>query len=361
MVLPTLLLALGVLDGCAPATGPGERLASPPPPDAAAPPTTLPATPGGAVPPTPDGGLPAQPTECERLTINAERKIPAVMLVVDRSGSMRPSDGGRVGADRLTPSVAAVRSVVERMQQDIQFGLMRFPSDAECGTGRVDISPTLSASAAIGPLLSTTRAEGLTPTAASLRNVIGAFASVQGDRYVVLVTDGAPNCNGSSNGFTCRCLQPDPTACWLEPLHCLDDAEMTSAVQSLLTVGIKTFVLGYEVGAEAATVLDRAAAAGGTMRSTHIRVANQNELSQALAEITGEVVSCAYDLGTAPDDPAYVRVTIDGRTIPYMDSTGGWVLAGSTTVTLIGSACDRLRDGMTHAVTIVRECEPVIY
>lgn len=126
---------------------------------------------------------------------------------------------------------------------------------------------------------------------------------------------------------------------------------------------IGTYVIGYDTG-EWVEVLDRMAAAGDTGRSTHFPVGDQASLESALRAVAGSVVSCTYELAMPPGDVHYVRVTVDGVDVPHESARSegnGWVLEGDRRVTLVGSACDALKDGEAHAIGIVVECEPVLW
>ena len=81
-----------------------------------------------------------------------------VMLVVDRSYSMIEDD------DRWSPMLAAIRQVVEGLDQTVQFGLVVFPNPrpgpdvpadvAEaCAPGRVDVEPNFGTAAQIMAIL----------------------------------------------------------------------------------------------------------------------------------------------------------------------------------------------------------------
>ena len=83
-------------------------------------------------------------------------------------------------------------------------------------------------------------------------------------------------------------------------------------------------------------------------------------------------MSCTYTLSVTPGDPSYVRVLLDGTLIPPSAQTlpdggldpavtGTFILEDGNRVRLEGAACERLQDGLTHELTITRECEPVIF
>jgi len=186
-----------------------------------------------------------------------------------------------------------------------------------------------------------------------------ALASLEGDSYILLVTDGAPNCNSALDGFSCTCTGP---SCLLNNLNCLDDARTVAAIESAAAAGVGTYVIGYDTGSWA-SVLDAMAAAGGTGRTTHFPVGDGASLETALRDIGGSVVSCTYELEMPPGDIRYVRVTVDGMDVDHESVSGdgnGWRLEGDRTITLIGDDCDDLKDGESHDISIVVECTPII-
>ena len=313
---------------------------------------------GGTPGPRPggDGGA------CESLTVDARPEPSTVMIVLDRSGSMYDTEIEMV--DRWTPSVMAIDSVTTALEDRLSFGLLLFPGDRECATGRVEVTPGVRQAAAIRTALSgdpSSVTGGGTPTAASLDAARAALTSVPGRRSVLLVTDGGPNCNSALDGFSCRCTRPEG-GCWLDNWSCLDDDRTVAAVRALRDAGISTYVVGYDTAAWA-DVMDRMAAEGGTPLSRHIQVTDRASLEGALRDIGGSVVSCSFDLSEPPGDVRYVRVTVDGAPVDHESVRGdgsGWALEGDRTVTLLGPSCDAVQDGTDHTISVVVECTPVI-
>src|SRR5690606_27352159 len=186
--------------------------------------------------------------------------------------------------DRWTPAVEAVRNVTTSFDDRIRFGLMLFGSDAVCAPGEMQVAPVLGASASIMDALAGDPASvtgGGTPTAASLDVAAGAQSGLEDASYILLVTDGAPNGNSASNGYTCRCTAGP---CSANNLNCLDDTNAVSAVRRLDDAGIHTFVVGYGT-TEWADVLDRMADAGGTGNDRHFPVNDGASLEAAFDQI----------------------------------------------------------------------------
>lgn len=309
-------------------------------------------------------------------------QAPTVLIVLDRSASMviKTDD---IDIDRWTPAVSAISGLVGGLEAQIQFGLMTFPSgdDREsCETGELEIAPALGRAADIVAALDGEPASmvaGGTPTRATLEVAGEVLRPIEGSRYVLLVTDGAPNCEPDADTATCECTASQAVLCSggifeigdggvpvdPEPLLCLDDDATVAAVSALAEDDIRTFVVGYDT-LEWSPTLDRMAAAGGTERETHYPVSGGAELAEALEAISAFVVACTFELSEAPPDYRYVSVSIDGRRVPHAGAgdgaRDGWVLHDGRVVELVGSACAQVSDGEEHDVRIVRECEPVV-
>ena len=306
---------------------------------------------------------------CEVVSVEPSREPPSVLVLLDRSGSMYTAT-----TDRWTPAVSAINEVVATYPGELAFGLGLFGAGQGCIGGNIEIAPGANAAAAIASSLSgdpALRTGGGTPTSSMLEYARNYYASRGGERYVVLVTDGAPNCNPLQGDRTqCLCTFDDCTNAATPWLGCLDDLSTVAAVEALASSGVATWVIGYDTPELTAT-LNAMAVAGGTDRDTYIPVEDQVSLAEALDAIAADLVSCTYTLSAPPGDPSFVRVRLDGDPVPHSSqqsldggldpSAGTFVLEGGDRVRLEGAACERLQDGLTHELTITRECEPVIF
>jgi hypothetical protein len=303
-----------------------------------------------------------------------------VLIVLDRSGSMYqvPRGGGAPTVDRWEPAVTAIDNLTSSLDSQVRFGLLEFPSPLDapafCGSGQLVVGPDLKTSAAIATALSgdpTTKVGGATPTAAALALAKTSLASLPGNSYVLLVTDGAPNCDLALDPSTCACTSDTVSDCRgqqvvdggvppphpPEPVLCLDDTATIAAVTDLANAGVQTFVVGYDASGFQ-TTLDQMAAAGGSARTTYFPVSDGTELAQQFQAISKYVVSCQYELSAAPPDDRFVSVAVDNHRVA---KDVGWKLIGDRTVELIGDTCKLVSDGSgAHQVLIVRECRPVI-
>jgi hypothetical protein len=348
---------------------------------------------------TSDGGCGSAPTGdyCGQTFLRELDRPPNLYFVIDRSGSM-----GEPFEETITNKYRAARSAITNVLQSIghriRYGAAIFPSNSApdaCSPGQ-QVFPTVRGDpveCAIqgirGPILddfvgrlSAVTPTGATPTAATLESLLPMLSALEGDTYVVLVTDGAPNCNleggcsaaectlniemVSVDGRVCdetyNCCDPENTAAGFGA-YCTDGAASERAVSALADAGIMTYVIGLP-GAEAyAALLDRLAVAGGTARggdSDYYSVADADALEQALLDIgTGIAISCSIDLESPPEDPARVNVYFDGTVVPG-DESDGWVWDGERRIEVRGAACDELRSGEIREARVVFGCDTVV-
>lgn len=326
---------------------------------------------GGASGAAGAGGIGDPSGVCEVIRAAADPTVPDMLIVLDRSGSMTM---GR----RWMPSVSAIKSVTEQLQSQIAFGLAMFPAppadpsmvvgdafacltapdpqmcldaiDAQaCAPGGIIIPTAVDNAAMIGQTLDTVTPQGGTPTPETLQTLVAEYAnqSVGPDqnvvlKYILLVTDGQPTC---PNGDGAEVTQPDIDA-------------SNAAVEALTAAGVKTYVIGYDTNTPGnemlAQVLDGFAQRGGTGETMHYPVEDEASLLAVLQGIASELVSCTYELDTAPS-PDHVRVLLDGAQI-NLDDPNGWVLMGDHTVQIQGGACDQLRSTGAHSVEVTVEC-----
>ena len=290
-----------------------------------------------------------QPT-CNTQTFDPADPIPPrILLVVDRSGSMNEDAAGFGGSKWDAARAALVGAgadsgVVGQLEGSVEFGLYMYPAgsstDQQCLPGSVNDSISLSNHADIRRQMDTTTPGGGTPTAPALvtaRTELNRLGATGGQRAVILVTDGGPNCNASLNGSTCRCVA-DPSQCQSFSANCLDDANTIAAANQLNQGGFPVFVLGIDGALAFGDVLTRTAQAGGT--GNFFGIGSQQQLAQTIEDIALRVGSCRFELSTSPS-ANQLTVAVDGTEVTR--DTGrqnGWDLIGVNTVELFGAACD---------------------
>ena len=158
--------------------------------------------------PLPDSGPPPDPFDpasgCGAAAVETMQVPGSVLLAFDQSGSMAADVNGErppIGDSKWTLATNAINRVLTSMPDDLNVGLMLFPSPGS-GDCNVDPAPQVP----IGPL-STTRTSimsqlsgspdgGGTPAIAAVE---AAYRYIQplplpGQRGVILVTDGGESC-----------------------------------------------------------------------------------------------------------------------------------------------------------------------
>jgi len=305
-----------------------------------------------------DGDGTTKPGICASYTAVSKPVTPVVLLLLDQSGSM--------GEPRWGQAKSALTTSATNLEADAHVGFIGFPLHGyPQPTDTVDINvyaETCGAHMKVAPGANTAQAivnsiapqapttgVGHTPVRAALdlaRSEFGKTDYADMSKYVILITDGAPNCASSNVGSFWKREDPSDT------------------VTAMAAEGITTYVVGYQLssaesdGITPTIVADNMAKAGGT--GSYRDVSDGSTLSAALDEIGKAVVSCSFDLDEAPQGGAsFVRVTLDS--VDYALGID-WNMEGERTVALVesGPACAVLRDGGEHEVTIQVECEPVI-
>jgi hypothetical protein len=138
--------------------------------------------------------------------------------------------------------------------------------------------------------------------------------------------------------------------------QCIDGDGTVAAIKALRAQGITTYVVGMGYDYTNAAVLDQMAQAGqNDPNATHYQADNPADLTAALQQlITSIAVSCIYPLDRTPQDPRLVEVTLDGMALGLGDANGfSYTTPGGTpTITILGTACKTIKDGMNHDLTI---------
>lgn len=332
---------------------------------------------GGAAPPgcgtKPDG------SECECLDVPLFVDAPAIYFVLDRSGSMTQHD--KWNQVRIT-----VGKIMRSLGPRASFGAMMFPGPSQsdvCAPGKEIMPITLGdppSSGVDGPvtsaLLAATRVipRGGTPTGATLEAARVRLASVPGRAFVILATDGAPNCNPSAIcGFDrCQpnvedvpgCPKEGPFNCCEPPEgfreNCNDTASTLGAIRALKDAGVPVYVVGLPGAALYASLLEEMAVAGGAALPTSPRyfavdTASEDAMLAALKKIAAQITgTCTFDLKDEPADATFVNVYMDDAIVPF-EPNDGWTISGKT-VTLVGEACARVKRGDVLDVRIIAGC-----
>ncbi|MGA9523382.1 MAG: adventurous gliding motility lipoprotein CglB [Myxococcaceae bacterium] len=350
----------------------------------------------------------------ERKVVISKKKKPNIMLLVDKSGSMKfavddqdpkcsdnCNDTGYPAcpADcplRLQDMKSAMQDFLGQYGTTARFGLWVFPEALQgdsCRTGGQvqnitvsnDVDSELQSAAAeindtIQKLDNGGRpVSGGTPTATTLNLLANnsMLLDPERDNFVLLLTDGLPNCNNNLKVTTCVCVN-GKVPCD-DPRNCLDQDAVVQAISGLSSQDIRTIVVGF--GADtgdslARPTLNTMAQAGGFARSCQTNVdcgvndtcdlatktcgnkfykaANASELAEALTRIQnliGNENPCEFLLDAVPqdDDPRFLAVYVDEQRLTAGPDTWSYANNGTPTVTFSGDTCNRLTNASANA------------
>lgn len=371
----------------------------------------------------------------DKTIVASKRLKPNVMMLVDNSGSMfLPTNPSAAGCPPLAPDgspgcgtggnlcpgacptrISELKNAMNTFLQSsgtiARLGLTVFPSDPVCGPSteiRVQLPPATPtddgtdmaltvAAQLVNQKIQALSPVGGTPTGASLQ-FVGTYEPLTEsndqkndfrDDFVLLLTDGLPNCNDSNLNQLCSCAgscsmaQNAACACTTKTCTaslcakgCLDQDGAVANVKALRLLGIRTIVVGF--GAETASgvaplVLNAMAREGGFARecpmgtdvecggscdtttkqctTSFFHAANGAELTAALQKISQSFQGdpCVFTLSARPSDPRYLSVVIDGQSVAGVIAPAAATATtpysydpNSNKVTFLGALCTQL-------------------
>ena len=292
---------------------------------------------------------------CPNVSINVAPRTPTVVVVIDQSGSMTAGFGGTSRWQAVRDALVEPTSgIIVQLQSTIIFGAALYTSNNGNAGGQCpmlqEVAPSLNNYPAINTLLATNEPQGDTPTAEAIDQVVIGFPGIDVEepspRIIVLATDGNPD----------NCADADA--------HNLGSQQMSeSAVQRAYSAGIQTVVLS--VGDQVAqTHLQKLANAGAgeplDTGTEQYYVANDpNELVVAVSEAITGVRTCTFSLDQAVDlsQAAQGNVEINGRPLTYGVD---WTMSNSTTLVLLGAACDEFKSEPDVELTAEFPCGTIV-
>lgn len=313
-----------------------------------------------------------KPKSCVPGDFAFDRASSQVLFVIDRSGSMRFSlDGTQQSPpdsqSRWRTLQRALTPLLRGLESSTSQGATFFPGpqddlDPEATACLVPTSVAVPASLnSAQPILDVfNRSEprGGTPTAEAVRAAAG-FLSAAERRYVarflVIATDGAPNCNANNpvDPRFCVCTSADPRACTqaLDVQNCLDADNTVQAIDDALkNVKVPSYVIGIgssNQGAFEAT-LDRMAEAGGRAKPQtpkYLQATTEAELNIALDTIRSAVSKCVFVTPSRPDDADAIVVNVNGVSVSRDTTrTNGWDWLDQEygALSFYGAACEAI-------------------
>lgn len=377
------------------------------------------------------GGAPGDSCEsfaglsnCDQQGEEAKKVDANLLLVIDKSGSM--DDTGGFADTKWEVMRQALNTALDEVKYDINFGLSLYPfpdnplvgiSKETCGeVGNCCEMPTeTEPNIGVAPGIDTVplildefikvNPGGGTPTAVALAHaydyfVYGSGKDLEGDKFVVLATDGGPNCNDELQCDSSSCTlnieersdscTPETDTCCVGNtgrVACLDDLATLQAVETLAAAGIDTFVIGVPGSEFYSDMLDDLAEEGGRALEGEERKYFQVEgadgvdaLTDVFRTITRELVtSCEIPLTSDSGSLVEINVAVDCEIVPrYEGATSGGGAGGGggasgeevanwsvdaendpPLVILHGDLCERVEKGVER-VDVVLGC-PSVY
>lgn len=338
----------------------------------------------------------------------------SILFLVDRSGSMNCNLDAASAADceahpvtkdttqptRWSVITGSLSSALDQVATvpNASVGLTFFSNDDVCGVTskpNVDLAPLEVGGpqlAALKNALANGSPKGGTPI---VGGTILAFkhlheqAQAPGNRFVVLVTDGADSCIDSSSGHANYASQGITG----DVVDQLLNTELPKAAK----VNIRTFVIGAPGSEPARGLLSKIAFAGNTGKAADCDHASDSpapetechfdmtrsgdfagDLTTALKKITGQAITCDFDVPVATDgkpvDADKLNVdyykggsTADadktelGRDDACSSTEPGWQFidgSNQTKIRICDSICSTVRSDAKANVVVSLSCKP---
>jgi Mg-chelatase subunit ChlD len=308
---------------------------------------------------------------CADTMVQAGRKQPLVMIVIDGSGSMCAPFGNATRWTALRSALMDPDGIVTKLQAAVSFGVTLYDgpldlngllagggnnlgssvmcadSDFEASMGKacpnlVEVPQALNNEPPIAAVYPMKELGGSTPTHKALAVVVDKLIEtrvavpdqVLQPQYIVLATDGEPNE-----------LCPNPTG--VDP-----HAEVIAQVTRAAEADIKTFVISL-AGDDANLMshLVKVAEAGMTGFAPFSPMSKQ-DLVASLTQIIGGAVGCEVLLNGTVTQGQECAGTVDmnGAALPCNDPNG-WSLKDDHTLILNGQACS---DFQSNPLSVLR-------
>jgi hypothetical protein len=286
----------------------------------------------------------AAPPTCGQKSVSVMPVPPDILIVQDKSLSMNQDSSGAnctaAGCSKWSQVSAAMDTVVMATQGSVNWGLIFFGSDTMCGVNTTPSVPIAGNNySAVSQAYVNNQPSSYTPTEAAVNAAAAYMMTVpdQNPKYLLLATDGIPNCKAGD-----RTVTDD------------DSPGATTAVMNAAAAGFPTFVVGIGNTMGDAT-LNMFATAGGEPKTgsadgnLFYEVNSTSDLVAALTKIVGQATSRSFPLTGVSGDLEKVAVSAkdaSGNTIEIMeDAVNGWSYTDDTKTAIIlnGDACKNLK------------------
>lgn len=298
---------------------------------------------------------------CDEWNIGLTKVAARLMILQDISGSMVEDENyqPQIPPTKWDQAESALTSLLSNDSLNLDFGFNTFPSNDTCRVRNRVISDTIPDNGdALITRLDTIFPEGGTPLYLAMKrytnvNYAERFLSPDAASYLLVVSDGADTCGLDGRYDENDGATPNQLA--------------TLTGQLLDDFGVKTFVIGFGKGTNAAQ-LNAIASAGGTGLTSYIDAKDGAELEAELFNIASSVVSCVYDLNEQTGntvDMNKVNFYFDDAVVamdPDCGKNTGWTWVGDTKtrVEFCQAACDQLQSGSVTNISATFGCQQVI-
>ncbi len=321
--------------------------------------------------------------------------LPALlMLLVDTSLSM-DSNAPNSNRTKWEITAEALHEAIDSMPDAVPLGLMFYPNRGlyqESSPQEIEACVDVSSLVPVAPnqhdalhaAVDAVNPDGCTPTHGAYEYALanGVLATnYSGTPYLVLITDGQPTLTIDCMG-ACNPANPVPT----QPI-----ADAMAA--ALADNGTHTFVIGSPgseenetTGEDVRSWLSEAAADGGTATEgcshdgnpyfCHFDMSQATDfgaaLRGALTTITGQVISCSYEMPLPPEgetiDVNEVNLIVhpgEGGNVLLLranngDCREGWYYDEEGNIALCQDSCDRAQSDSLAALQLFFGCETQI-
>lgn len=330
-------------------------------------------------------------------------KVPTVMLLVDRSGTMFVNQGNPWGTLR-----DGVLPVVKNLNDQVRFGFMAITGEAGMCPLLDEVAPADKNYDAVQTTYMGLKqpTKGESPGMLGLQRAYDVLSKdpTPGDKYVLFVTDGEQDYCGDGNAL----CPTDSVVYWLQKLNALkvttmifglpssgDQASYAAILQAFANAGAgqpvapavpanqtlkdihdqcfyggDTNATGWKAEFAAAAKVDDAATAGidesqtlgnyattgGTAKVFKPDPTDQTALATQFEQVLAGVKSCTFDIGgdikVVQTLLSEAHVFVEGTEVP-LDPTGmnGWHMPTPTQIELVGAACESWRMPANNKIT----------
>ena len=314
------------------------------------------------------GGAGGTGRNCGLYQFNPTPKNADILLVLDRSASMKDPPNASTTASKWSIVVPTLNTVVTATDSSVLWGMKSFPegSGNACVAGSVtsaiDVQVAATNAIALTTAISATTPEGNgTPTGDAINAAVLYLTSLTdtNPKYILLATDGEPSCTAIPSSEGTAAARP----------------YAVTAVANAKTAGFPTFVIGIGTTTSDTATLNQMAAAGGEVPPSATNplapqfylASDMTTLTGALDSITGQISSCLFPLTMpppVPNDPTKLGVYLGAGMIKIPNDptrASGWAYTDTddTAVEVYGSWCAMLQAAGAGAVQIIYGCAAI--